>query len=73
MILVAMLSYHLQLLAGFPPGMLSAPPPGVLAVTCLGIHVSSTNLQLRISAGKCAPRCFLTALPVWIACGRGCF
>ena len=39
MILVAMLSYHLQLLAGFPPGMLFAPSPGVLAVTCLGIHL----------------------------------
>jgi len=36
-----------------------------LSLTCLGIYISSTNLQLQISAGKCAPRCFLPALLVW--------
>jgi len=93
-------TYHLQLLrtfAGFPLGMLSAPSPGVLAVTFLGIHIvifwvhlsfhlqmhwltllhihgltllvisskvcSSTNLQLRLFAGKCTSRYFLPALP----------
>jgi len=63
-------TYDLQLLGaltGFPPGMLSAPSPGVLVVACLGIQISSTNLQLRFSAGKCAPRCFLPALPMqWL-------
>jgi len=94
-------TYHLQLLAGFPPGMLSASSPGVLAVTCLGIHMivfwfhlsfhfqlhwltlihvrlltllvisskvhSLTIIKLRFFAGRCAPRCFLPALPVrWL-------
>jgi len=59
---------HLQLLgslAGFPRGTFFAPSSGVLAVICLGIHVSLTNLQLPFSAGKCAPRWFLPALLVW--------
>jgi len=94
-------TYHFPLLAGFPPGMLSTPPPSVLAVTCLGIHIivfwihlsfhlqlhwltllhihmltllvtssnicSLTNIQLRFSSGKCAPRCFLPVFPVrWL-------
>jgi len=82
-------TYYLQLLgtlAAYRPGMFSAPSPGVLAVTCLDIHIIVfwihlsfhlqlhwltllylrllTNLQPQFSAGKCAPRCFLPALPV---------
>jgi len=38
----AQCTYHLQLLsvfAGFPPGMLSAPSPGELVTTSLGMHI----------------------------------
>jgi len=39
-------THHLQLLAGFPPGMLSAPSPCVLAVTCLDIHIVVFSIHL---------------------------